>query len=504
MSRCEGTGYPPSGPFVASGAWLPPGPQPPGAARPSGNVRCVDTTRAVFVDLDRTLLTGASGPVLSEAMVAEGLMSSRMRMPGDRLAYAAYDRLGETLPFMALVRLAASFTRGWPLDAFRRAGERAAPVLARMIQPYAMGVLEEHRAEGARLVLATTTPADLIWPLVELLGFDDLVATRYACSDGVLTGGIEGDFVWSSGKLRAVRSFCGAEGIDLARSHAYSDSVFDLPLMNAVGFPHAVNPDPRLRVFAALRRWPVEHWNHPEGVPTVAGLEPYHLLRPLVRPAAFPYARFNVTGEKNIPATGAVILAANHRSYFDVAALGVLAARIGRPVRFLAKREMLDAVIIGPIARALGGIPVDRGSGSDRPLREAARALGAGEVVVILPQGTIPRGEEFFDPRLKGRTGAARLAAMSGAPVVPIGIWGTEKVWPRSARVPAVCNITHPPEVVVRVGMPMALPGGSSDPRAATRRLLDAIERLVPAEALRDPSAEDLARTYPPGHRPGS
>ena len=61
-------------------------------------------------------------------------------------------------------------------------------------------------------------------------------------------------------------------------------------------------------------------------------------------------------------------------------------------MRFLAKRELFDAPVIGQLARALGGIPVDRGSGSDRPLREAIRALKAGEVVIILPQGTIPAG----------------------------------------------------------------------------------------------------------------
>ena len=90
------------------------------------------------------------------------------------------------------------------------------------------------------------------------------------------------------------------------------------------------------------------------------------------------------------PTSGPVLVAANHRSYFDVAALALVAARLGRPVRFLAKRELFDAPVIGQLARALGGIPVDRGSGSDRPLREATRALHAGEVVVILPAGNDP------------------------------------------------------------------------------------------------------------------
>ncbi len=73
-------------------------------------------------------------------------------------------------------------------------------------------------------------------------------------------------------------------------------------------------------------------------------------------------------------------------------------------------------------------------------------------MVVIMPQGTIPRGRAFFDPVLRGRWGTARLAAQTGAPVIPIGLWGTEKVWPRSAKLPNVLNIVDPPVVTVRVG----------------------------------------------------
>ncbi len=154
-----------------------------------------------------------------------------------------------------------------------------------------------------------------------------------------------------------------------------------------------------------------------------------------------------------MPHEGPVILVSNHRSYFDVAALALVAARLGRPVRFMGKQELFDAPVVGQLARALGGIPVDRGSGSDDPMQRATAALHAGEAVIVLPQGTIPRGEAFFDPVLHGKTGAARLAAATGAPVVPIGVWGTEKVWPRNAKVPNVTTLQHPPRVTVTVGV---------------------------------------------------
>jgi putative phosphoserine phosphatase/1-acylglycerol-3-phosphate O-acyltransferase len=230
----------------------------------------------------------------------------------------------------------------------------------------------------------------------------------------------------------------------------------------------------------------------------VLGLEPYHLLRPFVRPQSFPYARFDITGVDHIPSKGPVLLAANHRSYFDVAALALVAARLGRPVRFLGKKEIFDAPVVGTIARAIGGIPVDRGSGSDQPLRAAEAALRAGEVVIVLPQGTIPRGQAFFDPILKGKTGTARLAAATGAVVVPIGLWGTEKVWARSARTPDFTLVRHPPRVTIRVGHPLEL--SSTNARADTAAIMAAISTLLPEEAWvrHEPTAEELARTKPP------
>ena len=130
-------------------------------------------------------------------------------------------------------------------------------------------------------------------------------------------------------------------------------------------------------------------------------------------------------------------------------------ARSGRTVRFLGKKEVFDAPVIGQLATAMGGIRVDRGTGSDEPLQAAADALTGGEVVAIMPQGTIPRGPAFFEPELKGRWGAARLAALTKAPVIPIGLWGTERVWPRSSRLPNVLNVADPPLVTVRVGEPV-------------------------------------------------
>lgn len=446
---------------------------------------------AVFVDLDRTLLRSASGPTLQRALVAAGIAPDRS-IPGDRLLYLVYERLGENLFSMAMARATARLAKGWSQSAVLAAAEAAVPELVEQVAPFAPAALAAHRAAGRQLVLATTTPIDMVTPLAQTLGFDDVIATRYEVVDDRYTGRLEGGFVWGVGKYLAVRRWARENRVDLSASHAYSDSFFDVALLASVGFPHVLNPDLRLAALAAARRWPIEYWDRPQGVPSIVGFEPYHLLRPFITPATFPYARFDISGLEHIPERGPVILVSNHRSYFDVAPLAIIAARLGRPVRFLGKQEIFDVPVLGWIARSLGGIPVERGSGAASPMIEAEAALRAGEVVVILPQGTIPRGDAFFDPVLHGKTGAARLAASTGAPVVPIGLVGTEAVWPRSSKVP---NMIGSRPVAARAGAPVRLAG--KDAVTDTTAIMSAISALLPETTHGEPTAEELARTFP-------
>ncbi len=456
---------------------------------------------AAFFDLDRTLLAGASGEVFGHAMRAAGLVDRSI--PGEHLLYKLFDRIGETLPSMVLARQAAALAAGTSQQAVQAVATAAADRLLSMVQPYAAAVFAEHRAAGRPLVLATTTPVDLVRPFADLLGFDDVVATTYGVrADGTYDGTIDGPFVWSAGKLAAVKDWAARRGVDLAESYAYSDSFYDTPLLAAVGHPVVVNPDPRMALAATARRWPIVHLDVPSGVRKipVLGIEVQRLALAINRPAWFPYARFDIRGADRIPSTGPALIVANHRSYFDVAAMSLLFSERGRPVRFLGKKEVFDAPIVGQIAKAMGGIRVDRGTGSDEPLQAAAEALATGEAIAMMPQGTIPRGPAFFDPVLIGRWGAARLAQMTEVPVIPVGLWGTERVWPRSSRLPDLLNVTSPPTVRIRVGEPVALKHVNLD--ADTRRIMKAITALLPAEARRrhDPTPEELARTYPPGY----
>lgn len=458
---------------------------------------------AAFFDLDRTLLRGASGEVFSETMRESGLVGRSV--PGERLMYQIFNAVGENLPSMLLARQAVVLARGRSRREVGAVAERAADRLVELVQPFAERAFQEHRAAGRRIVLATTTPFDLVLPFAERLGLDDVIATRYAVGDDGDTydGTLDGPFVWSTGKLAAVKSWAAGNDVDLRRSWAYSDSVYDTPLLSAVGHPVVVNPDPRMVLVAAARRWPTLDLSVSPGVRTVpvAGVELQQVAMQFARPDIVPFADIRIGGVEHVPSDGPAIVVANHRSYFDTAVMAMVAARAGRTVRALGKKEVFDAPLLGPLAAALGGIRVDRGTGSDEPLQRAADALRGGEVVMMMPQGTIPRGPAFFDPELVGRWGAARLARMTGAPVVPVGLWGTERVWPRSARLPNVLNVIDPPSVSAVVGPPVDL--GEGDLDDATKRIMAAIVDLLPEEARqrREPSAQELAATYPPGYR---
>ena len=244
---------------------------------------------AAFFDLDRTLLKGASGPLLTEALMRAGVLPERS-IPGERLFYRAYELAGESLFGIGLARQAARVFAGLDRNSVRAAAEVAAEELSSRVLPYVHPLVEEHRAEGRAVVLATTTPFDLVEPFAKRMGFDDVIATRYLFDvDNLYTGKLDGPFVWFTGKIDAVRRWADAHDVSVADSWAYSDSIYDVPMLQAVAHPHAVNPDPRLRAVATVRRWPQMWLDVPPGVPKFAGIEPADIVRLIARPELFPY-----------------------------------------------------------------------------------------------------------------------------------------------------------------------------------------------------------------------
>ncbi len=453
-----------------------------------------------FFDLDRTLLLHASGTTFAKYLEEEGL-GSPAKVPGAEFLVSLYDLFGETRINMQLAQQLVKTANGWPVKKVERAAKKAANQLADEIPKYAKQLIAEHRANGVKLVIATTSPTVLVGPLAEALDFDDVIGTEWSHDGKTFDGTSTGEFVWGTKKRDAVAAWAAEHGVSMAASYAYSDSYYDCPMLDAVGNPVVVNPDARLAAVAALQGWPIRNFDAPPGVLKFIGMELQDWLRPFTRPEFVPLADWHFEGYENIPAEGPVLLAFNHRSYFDVTAMQLMIAKTGRPCRFLGKAEMFDDPILGPIARVVGGIRVDRGTGSSEPLDNAIKALEAGEMVAIAPEGTIPRGEAFFEPELKGRHGVATLAKEANAPVIPIGLWGTEKVWPRNQKRPSF-DLTERPDVSVLVGTPVDLKYRSAD--ADTKRIMKAISALLPPEARKKktPTASELLTTYPKNKAP--
>ncbi|NNE74090.1 MAG: HAD-IB family hydrolase, partial [Acidimicrobiales bacterium] len=406
---------------------------------------------AAIFDLDRTLIAGSSSLVVQRHLEEAQIATARNIPFADSLA-SFYEKFGENWLMMQPARFAARAALGWDVDAVDKACAAAADELVGQLQPFARQVIDDHRDAGRLLMLATTTPEPFVRPLMEALEFDALVCTRWESENGSYTGELDGPFVWGRTKAEAVEAWAEDNGVNLADSYAYSDSYFDGPLLDLVGNPVAVNPDPQLTATALLNGWPIRHLDKSEGVAKLLGRELQDWGRPFMRPELVaPNVDLRISGADNIPSEGPALVVFNHRSYFDPTVMGLVIAKAGRSIRGLGKKEVFDVPIVGRFLKAVGGVRVERASGSNEPLEKAAAALEGGECVMMAPQGTIPRGPAFFDPVLKGRWGAAKLAAQTGAPVVPVGLWGTEKVWPRSARIPRL-SLTDRPIVTAVVG----------------------------------------------------
>jgi 1-acyl-sn-glycerol-3-phosphate acyltransferase len=207
----------------------------------------------------------------------------------------------------------------------------------------------------------------------------------------------------------------------------------------------------------------------------------YTLAKVVVPPVIRHWVRLDCQGLLNIPRSGPVIIAANHVSYFDPLCLGVAINTAGRQVRFLAKSELFRNPLLGAILRGAGQIPVYRETREAHlALTDAVAAMRDGAAVAIYPEGTTTRNPDFSP--MAAKNGVARLAALTGAPVVPMGQWGAQLLFTRGKMGPFRRGI----RVVERAGPPIDLglePDASlAEVNQAKDKVMEAIAGLV-AEA---------------------
>lgn len=205
--------------------------------------------------------------------------------------------------------------------------------------------------------------------------------------------------------------------------------------------------------------------------------------------------KFTIVGEENVPRTGGAVMAINHLSYLDFVYAGLAARRSGRLVRFMAKKSIFEHRVTGPLMRGMKHIPVDRRAGQGA-FAAALAALKAGEIVGVFPEATMSRSFELkpFKP------GAARMAQLSGAPILPTTLWGAQRVWTKEA--PKQMG-RKGIEVHVTVGEPMTV-GSDEDLAAATARLRTVMEAQLHTQQAAYPPLTGDQRRYLPARLGGT
>ncbi|MBP2065368.1 HAD superfamily hydrolase (TIGR01490 family) [Streptomyces iranensis] len=218
---------------------------------------------AAFFDLDKTVIAKSSTLTFSKSFYRGGLINRRAAL---RTAYAQFVFLAGRADHEQMERMRkylSALCRGWNVQQVK---EIVAETLHDLIDPIiydeAASLIEEHHTAGRDVVIVSTSGAEVVEPIGELLGADRVVATRMVVEDGVFTGEVA-YYAYGPTKAEAIAELAESEGYDLSRCYAYSDSVTDLPMLEAVGHPHTVNPDRALRREATARGWPVLSFNRP-------------------------------------------------------------------------------------------------------------------------------------------------------------------------------------------------------------------------------------------------
>ncbi|HEX6577069.1 MAG TPA: HAD family hydrolase [Jiangellaceae bacterium] len=233
-------------------------------AAPAHRVGPAGTHTAAFFDLDKTVIAKSSTLAFSRSFYQGGLINRRAVL---RSAYAQFVYLVGGADHDQMERMReylSGLVTGWDVKTVKDiVAETLHTIVDPIVYDEAVTLIEEHHLAGRDVVIVSSSGAEVVEPIGEMLGADRVIATRMVVgADGRFDGTIE-FYAYGDTKAAAVRELAEAEGYDLSRSYAYSDSATDLPMLEAVGHPYAVNPDRALRRAAAERGWPVLVFSKP-------------------------------------------------------------------------------------------------------------------------------------------------------------------------------------------------------------------------------------------------
>lgn len=229
---------------------------------------------AAFFDLDKTIISRSSTLAFSRSFFDHGLLSRRTLM---RSLYANVMFGLRGADADQIERLRAVLTEivaGWPIETVRQSvAETLHSVIAPIVFAEAIELIDHHHHAGRDVVIVSASGSSLVEPIGELLGVDRVIATHLVEQDGCYTGEID-FYAFGPHKADAIRDLAIECDYDLTDSYAYSDSQTDLPMLECVGHPYAVNPDRLLRTAAIERGWPILEFARPTAIETRNGFEP--------------------------------------------------------------------------------------------------------------------------------------------------------------------------------------------------------------------------------------
>lgn len=219
---------------------------------------------AAFFDLDKTIIAKSSTLAFSRPLFRAGLLN-RSALAKAGIAQAYYQMFGADHDQLERVREELSgLIKGWDRREIERlVAETVDEVVTPLVYEEALALIDEHQRAGRKVVVISSSPVEIVKPLCNYLGIDNVIGTRPELDDeGRYTGNID-FYAYGPGKVDAMKELAEAEGISLASSFAYSDSATDLPMLEAVGHPVVVNPDKELREVAAQRDWQILEFRRP-------------------------------------------------------------------------------------------------------------------------------------------------------------------------------------------------------------------------------------------------
>jgi len=219
---------------------------------------------AAFFDLDKTIVSRSSSLALSRPLYRAGMVSRSQLLRG---AYAqmVYLLVGADEHKMERLKQGMlQLTKGWDRAQIERLVEE---VILDVIDPYvyeeALDLIALHRTQGRRIYIVSSSPEEVVRPLARHFGVSGVIATRAEVGeDNRYTGMLE-FYAYGAQKAQAIADLAARVGLDLSRSFAYTDSITDLPMLEAVGHPVAVNPDKDLRRVAIERDWETRNFRSP-------------------------------------------------------------------------------------------------------------------------------------------------------------------------------------------------------------------------------------------------